>query len=218
MLNYGLPALRIGRSMAFESESVSDADSLRNRYLELLSIGASTSEPLWSAAWHLIVTDPWYQDQLYYCARKVLRANGASLDWIDDIQHDAMLILARHLRRSADMRLDRQRAELHFPQWLRTIIVRDCREAWRRIHRLWTQQGTLYEGNDPIARNSCLDLRIDLQMSLDKIGEPDATVVTLFANRFTLEEIASKTGLRYWQAHYVLKRGLERLRDLLARD
>ena len=185
---------------------------LKEAYLARLKNPAASSP---AELWRLFARDRWFQGQLEARARKALWARVGRLDWLDDVKHEALLILAKKLAKTPDLRVKLEIVDRTFPAWIGAILERACGEAirqLRRIHRL--QLGAL----DSIAdeRTENLDERIDLWLALDQQPEPYRTVLLLSAQGRSIQEIADQLKLTYWETYARLHAGLSRLRWRLA--
>lgn len=188
---------------------------LRDRFLELVSIPHDVAPNRWVEIWHVLVGHPWYREQLASVARNILRNSGASLQWQEDIEHDAILLLARRVRKTSDLGIDPARAEQHFAGWMRTIITRDCRDALRKLRR---QSSPNIEMPDRIPARDQQNLResrVDLAVALNQLEEQDRKLLVLHSNGLTVLQVAVELGLTYWEAYGAFHRALQRLRRLL---
>lgn len=189
---------------------------LKDRFLQLLD--SQTPAVDWRLVWRLLVEHPWYQSQLDYCATWVLRSGKAPHQWLDDLRQDAILLLARTLRQRPDLGIDRCRANDKFAPWLRTIIVRDCREALRRMRRLHRRETALPQQPPTVDRRQQLDVQIDLSMAIDALANPDRTLVSMYLHGYSVKEIARRLQRNYGSTNYELRRVMagfqERVRKL----
>lgn len=188
---------------------------LRDRFLSALAEPDAEPSKRWLEIWQLVVSHPWYQQQLASAARSVLRGSGVSLQLQKDIEHDSMTLLARRLRKSAGLGIDPVRAERHFAGWMRTIISRDCRDAVRKLRR---QSAASLQRPDHLPASEervQRETRIDLAMALDRLGGQERAVLTLYSAGYTLLQIAEKLGLTFWETHGAFHRALKRVRRLL---
>ena len=182
---------------------------LRMEFLDLVNHPAS-----WTEVWQFLVDSDVYQDQLGRCARFALHAGGAPKEWQDDIRQDALLLLARQLQRSTDLGYDADRPASEFGGWLRTILTRQSREAIRCMRRRHQRDSVLEEsGANEIELT--LDAAIDMRQAIDQLCEPDRTIMFLSQSGWSLQEIADKLGMTYWQVQYARKAGLTRLQATL---
>src|ERR1043166_6976415 len=76
----------------------------------------------WRTVWGLIVDDYWFQDQLAACAYKLAQRRSGHRESPDDVRQEAMTLLGRQLRKCSNLRIDQDRAALHFAQWMRGIV------------------------------------------------------------------------------------------------
>lgn len=188
---------------------------LRDKFLGAL-LQQEDSERMWLEIWRLLVQHPWYQAELRCCAQRVLWRGRAPLAWQKEVEHDAMLVLARELRHAPDLGLDYARAEDEFAAWLGTIIRRDCQQALRRLRRVYRPGEALPEdlpeGHDGNRR----EVWIDIQAAVNHLNDPARTVVALYSKGLSVRQIAAELELSYWPVYRALRRGLEELRRLLS--
>ena len=190
---------------------------LKGRFLRLVGGSAAEGGPVWWRVWRLFVEHAWYQQLLDQCVSMVMTRRSAPPGWLDDVKQDAILLLARDLRRTTDLNVDHDRVEAHFEPWMRTITMRHCQQALRGMRRKaeWTADEAaagLFGGDD--RRHQAA--RIDVQAALDRLRQPDRTVLSLLAEGWSGKEIAAELGITYPKMNYSLRRGIRRLRILLA--
>lgn len=188
---------------------------LKDAFLSKLSESQMHEPGLWIEIWRLVIVHPWYQGELSACAERVVRRSGMPDQWIDEIKHDAMLLLARTLRHAPDLHVDREQVDQKFPGWMGTIVLRDCREALRRMRRAHTRSIPIGDAEVAVDGRSDIELQIDLSMAVDRLEDPERTVVTLFSYDVPVTEIATELNLGYWKTYRILQRGLQQLRELL---
>ena len=188
---------------------------LRTRFLAVLSAGPPARVGLWLDVWRVFVGHPRYRAVVEAAARRLLARRHAPPEWREDVEHDAMLLLARTLRRAPDLHVDQARVEERFPGWVGTIVARDCLQALRRLRTLSGRTSPLGRRDPADPRAARLDARrdarIDLSLALDRLPEPDRGVLTLYAKGHTVREAADALGLSYARAYGALRRGRERL-------
>lgn len=207
---------------ASHSSSVGDApdssswQDLRDRYLEALSRPSADRPGRWLEIWRLFIEHPWYQQELQSCARAVLRSGGAPSEWQKDVEHDAMLLLVRKLRKRPDLGIDPVRAQKHFRGWMGTIITRDCRDALRRLRRLYSPSADVPKQQPAADRGPQCEARVELSLAVEQLDDPERAVLLLYANGLTIRRIAAELDLGYWRTYRAFRTGLEQLRRLLA--
>lgn len=188
---------------------------LRDRFLSACSERDRESPTRWLEIWYLLLAHPWYREQLASAARSVLQSSRCSFEWRDDVEHEAIVLLARRLRRNPNLGIDPVLAKQHFAGWLRTVITRDCRDALRKLRR---------ESSPALPLSDCLsasdervqrETRIDLAIALDQLGEQERVILVLYSKGFTLRQVAEKLDLTFWRTYSSHHRGLKRLRQLL---
>ncbi len=188
----------------------SDHEDLKQRFLK-----AVEDCWRWEETWSLFIAHPWYQTTLQAQARRILRQQQLPISWHEDVQQEAMLLLARTLRRRADLGIDRQQAHQRFAGWMGTIITRDCQEAVRQMRRHFAREQTLPE-TDPLGLSQLpLDAKIDVSMATQEMEDPERTVLTLWAEGLSVADVAQRLGLSYHRTHYLWRRAIRQLRALL---
>jgi len=196
-----------------ESPSCGD---LRKRYLSLL--GAPPTDSSWRTIWHLFITHAWFQERLDRCTRNVLRAAFLPDQWTDDVKQDVMVRLADKLQRIPDLKLDRAQAETRFAGWLHTIILRDCRMVVRQLRRLHCRTLPLLEdrvGDDP---STTLDARLDFQDALKELDDPELSATLLYAQGYTIREIAASLGFSSSKASRIIRHAITDVARKLQHD
>lgn len=166
-------------------------------------------------AWRLLVEHPWFLAQLERCARRVLKRSGAPSAWQVDIEQHAILLLAQKLQKMPDLGIDAALADRHFTGWLATIVTRDCRQALRRLQRLHGHSEELPQEHPAIDDRVRREDRVDLNLALAQMDAPERTVITLWTNGHSVQQISIRVHLSYGQTYRIFTRGLKSLRRIL---
>lgn len=193
---------------------MSSTDSWRNLRDQFLvaALEAKKMKGGWLAVWRLCVEHPWYRSELTACAAEITARNDLPREWRCDIEHDAMLFLAQKLRKDPGLGVDPVRAERHFAAWMGTIVRNDCRTAARRLRRSARDQ-PLPSYLPAADREAEQAARIDVRLLIDRLDDPERTILHLAADGLALREIASRLGLSYWQVWRAYRGGVGRLRE-----
>ena len=176
---------------------------LRHRFLALLD--SAPSETLWKEIWTLFVSHQWVHIRLERCARTALRGSYMSEQWLDDVKQDVYVRLAGKLQRSLDLNLDRAKAEVHFAGWLNTILLRDCQMAVRQLRRLYCRTLPLLEDRTGADPTTSIDARIDFNRALDRLDDAESSVMVLYAQGYTIREIAAAVGFSNSKAYRLIR-------------
>lgn len=186
---------------------------LRDRFLAMVSQPEPDEDapPRWLAVWHLLIEHPWYREQLSAAAGSVLRGGGYSLQWREDIEHDAILLLARQLRKAPDLYVDPLRAERHFAGWMRTITGRACKDALRQLRRKSTTDIPSPELLPAREQRAGRDALIDLAEALEQFDEKTRAVLLLHSKGLAFRRIATELELSHWDVFSTYHKGLEKL-------
>jgi hypothetical protein len=83
------------------------------------------------AFWSRLVSTSWYQENLHKCARRALRRSNSPPQWLDDLKHDAMLLLARQLAHAHDGSTAASHTKSRACLFAATLG--HCREALKRM-------------------------------------------------------------------------------------
>ncbi len=189
-------------------------DDLRRRFLHYAEATRTPAGADWREGWQLVVQDPWYQDQLARFTCKIVGHQRPQRDWLEEVRHEAMALLARQFERAPDLHLDPHRAERQFAAWMRTIIYRTCQEAFRRLLRLYGCSGELPKCGVVDPRNLAMETHAELNMAIDQLTEPQRSVLTLYAKGYSLREIAVQLELQYGATCRACRRGIAALRAM----
>ncbi len=176
---------------------------LRDKFLAAL--GDDLPEGEWLVLWRLFVEHPWYQEQLDLLAGCLVRRLGGVRPAIEDVKQDAILVLARKLRSTPDLHIDRDRAQHHFAGWMATIIRSDCLEALRRLRKPQPLSNDVVNEDRSPDRSVDLEARIDLSMLLDQLPDPQRTIVILHHKGWQISEIADELKFSYWKVRRLLQ-------------
>ena len=189
-------------------------EQLKQAFLARLHTPSSASSA--TETWRLFADDPWFQQLLETRARRALLSRAGRLDWLGDVKHEALLALARQLAKTPDLRVNLDLVNQTFPGWIGAIIDRACGDAIRwlaRLHRL--QAETLEKIADPVDRLAA-DTRIDVSVAIGLQEEPYRTLLFLSAKGYSIQEIADRLDLTYWETYRRLNAGIARVRRRLS--
>lgn len=175
-------------------------------FLTTLSQSPTTNLPLWKQ----IVLDPWYRSQLKICSLRVSRHKRGVIA-SEDIQQEAMLLLARSLTRRPHLGFTPHQKLEFFSRWMKTIIVHDCRQAARRLRR-GPETIPLDETDEPHDFFDRLDRRIDLDSCLRTLPPEERFIVQQYRLGHSLEETADWLSISVATAHRRFQRGLALLK------
>jgi DNA-directed RNA polymerase specialized sigma24 family protein len=188
-------------------------EDLRDQFFRALDEKAPEGTALWHQVWRVLLSHPWYQDELRRAAFRTLRPARLHLQWIDDVKQEAMLLLARDLRHSADLHVDRAAAEEHFAAWLRKIIMRHCQQAARSMRRAQRRAGLQQAEVLAAASKSLpLDSILDLALAIRKLPKASRRVLLLRLRGWGIVEITQRVHRCQTEVHRALAKGLSKLR------
>jgi RNA polymerase sigma factor (sigma-70 family) len=186
-------------------------DELRVQFFTALDRPGDRSHR-WLVIWRIFVEHPWYQAELDRAASRLVWKAQAPSDLIDDIQQDAMLLLGRHLQKSADLNVDRALAAEHFSGWLGAIIARDCAQVMRRrSRRRRARRGVRVDEaavESAPARPAMIEELLDLAAAFDTLTDEHREVLLLRLHGLRLAEIAERLNISYWKAQRALRTDL----------
>lgn len=188
------------------------ADDLRDRLLSELEACGDSPQAGYRRLWRLIVQHPWYRRQLHLCAKRLLRG-ARQRQWLEDLKHEAMLLLADELQRCPDLNLSRA---VTAGGWLRTILWRHC---WQALQTLREQAA---EFDEPLPGDLVAEVDdrwtelLDLQEVLETLEEDDHVLLALYAEGYTLRSISELMDCSYWQCRLRLRQALRKVRRWLA--
>lgn len=188
---------------------------LRNRFLDACSETDGESPGRWLDMWYLLLAHPWYQEQLASAARSILRSNRCPFQWQADIEQEAIVRLARRMKKMPSLGIDPAQAKQHFAGWMRTIITHDCRDGLRKLCRESRHSLPLPDSFPASEDRVQKETRVDLAVALDQLGEQESAVLLLYSKGFTLRQVGEILDLSFWRTYRAYHSGLERLRQLL---
>lgn len=195
------------------------AEDLRRKFTDLLEQDFEEPNRRWLAIWHLFLKHPWYDAQLKGCAQYVRSQYGLPPDQVDDIEQSARLLLGKSLQRAPDLHVDPKRAKSHFEPWLRTIILRDCRQAVRSLKDRRVSDTPV---PDDLPYESPEFLHVELaeafHTAVQQLSQRQRLVVLLVGKDMSWVEIAEQAGVSERQVRRDYERGIERLRWILRID
>lgn len=178
----------------------------------LVRLSAST----WFSLWRLFLDDAWFRAELAKHARSVLRIRGLPLEWHEDVQQEAMLLLANKLRKLPSLGLDQDGLYQKFPHSIGVIIRNECRQATKRLRRLYRSGSRLphdtgFPSTLPLSATDGQWLEVSL--AIDELGDRERSVLRLCQLGCPIQEVADRLGLTYWEAYRAYGRGIAQLRD-----
>ena len=163
--------------------------------------------------WRLIVEHPWYQAQLKRISHRVVRGSSGVVS-TEDIQQEAILLLARSCQRRPDLRIRADQTPEQFSRCMRTIILHDCRQALRRLRR-GPDEVPLDEICLAVETRVPIDMAIDLDERLDKLSGKQQWVVRQYLHGRSLAEISEILGVGTTTVHRTLQSAIHSLRPFL---
>ena len=189
---------------------------LADRFAELVASDSHDRAP-WHEVWQLLIGAPCFQYELQERASGFVRGLRLPPDWVGDVVQDVILILARQLRASGDLHVDRQRLPDGFATWMRSIIRRTCLEALRTPRRQRQRVVRLPEEDAFLERDSIAmrDERLDLRLAVEELAEPRRTMLLLYDKKVPLAEIATCLGLSTAAVNREVKQGIVDLKEML---
>lgn len=190
---------------------------LKDQFERALQESNQTRDAKWGAIWTLFIQHPWYTSELRRTALRVIQESGAPMDWLEDIENDAILLLGQSLDRALDLNMNTRRAKDHFPAWLARIIRNDCLQALRRYRRSYIRNVELREEHLAIVRRSSVEVKIDMIFALELLSSAEREVFVLRLLGWSIEEIATGSGVGYARMYRIVQRVENAVRRALGR-
>lgn len=131
---------------------------------------------------------PWFRCQLDRSARKVSNQWRLLTGSEDDVRQEALLRFASMLKRNPTLGYFATRGS--YAAYLGRLIQRCCQHGGRRLHPKG-QRLELVENLVQVDRQSQLDQRLDLNDMLNRVSQPQQSVLRMKLEGWSLEEIAS---------------------------
>lgn len=210
-----IPSDWLGRFSAGIVQSAPPSSFVSKKVLLLpLARRSAFAEGDWQEIWRRIAADPWFQAEVELCAAQAVRRGGAKREDAADVASGANLIIADELRVSPDLHVDVDRAEPNFTGWMGTIIRHACSKALARM-RPFAPASPLLGVETTGDESATRDLRIDVLAAIDKLGEPERSIMLLRLDGRSLIEAAFVLGIPYKRADYACQRGLRHLERAL---
>jgi RNA polymerase sigma factor (sigma-70 family) len=180
-------------------------EDLRTTFIDVVQ--RSTT---WRDVWHFLSEHDFYKRQLRSCVRRTMRETGVPMDWLDDIEQEAISLLSRQLQSRRDLHYQPTRPPAEFSRWMRTILFNQSREAIRKIRRKLGRELPL--DVDPLdGRVEQIAEEIDVRNAYDQLDEDTRAIMTLHYSGFTLREIANQSGVSYDHVLDVHRKGREKM-------
>ena len=199
------------------SSAAAPWEPLLNRFLALIG-PTSEPAPLWLDVWQLLLEDDWCRSELRRHAQSVLRVPASRRDQLDDLEQDAIIVLAQSLKQTPDLHADRSRLADSFPAWLGTILLNCCRMALRVAYEDEQTSPLTDEPVDPSPPPDMDEARLALVKLIDELEEPQHSVLLLASEGYSRRQIAELLGRPYDQVRKSWKRGVEQLKRRLRRS
>ncbi len=138
--------------------------------------------------------------------RNLMRRFSGDATQADDLSQQVFLQAWRKIRQLKD--------PTRFGGWLKQIAVNEWLQYLRRNDPL---RGASDERDVPLATTDSRNVTIDLDGALSTLPGPvSACIVLSYYERMTHEEIAELTGIKLGTVKSHIRRGSERLREMLA--
>jgi RNA polymerase sigma factor (sigma-70 family) len=197
--------------MSDASDGVPPWSRLCEQFLALASSERTSSRQVWL----LFTRDEWYRGDVSRRARRVLAGSGAPAAWQEDVEHEVYLALEVALRRRPDLGVHRERVQRCFRAWLRRHTDNACRNAICKLRRLYRSGGPLPEelpARRSLGEQRLADLRVELRSILDGLPDPERTLLSLYADGRSAQEIARRLGLPHGTVWRRIGKAIVRLR------
>lgn len=180
-------------------------EDLRTTFIDVVQ--RSTT---WRDVWHFLSEHDFYKRQLRSCVRRTMRETGVPMDWLDDIEQEAISLLSRQLQSRRDLHYQPTRPPAEFSRWMRTILFNQSREAIRKIRRKLGRELPL-DVDALDGRVEQIAEEIDVRNAYDQLDEETRAIMTLHYSGFTLREIANQSGVSYDRVLDVHRKGREKM-------
>jgi RNA polymerase sigma factor (sigma-70 family) len=176
-------------------------------------------DPNWAGTWRTLLEDEAFRQELRIRARQTLHAHRAPRFWLEDVEQEAVVVLAEWLHASPTLNADPVRLHATFAAWLGVIVRNACRWAYHRIRDLHFQEDTWrHEYDLAYSDEDDLDRRIDVSLLLPRLDPHTRAVLRLFDQGRPVTEIAESLAMPYQHAYRRLQRGLSQLRGFMEID
>jgi DNA-directed RNA polymerase specialized sigma24 family protein len=126
-----------------------------------------------------------------------------------------MAVLARQFEAASDLHVDVRLAEQSFAPWMRRIILRTCQEALRRLRRLYASATDLPQAELLDAHSRPPERRLELTLVIDRLAEPERSILVLAARGCNLREIAWRLRMDYGDTCQAWHSAAKRVRSWL---
>ena len=177
-----------------------------------IALRSAEGQADWLAIWRVLLEDAWFRAEIGTHAFTIILSKQLPGHWLEDVEHDAMLILARELRKAADLYVDPKRLD-EFGAWLGTIIDNACLEAVRTPRRRRSKRRKLQQAEEVIDPNSLEHHYVDLPAAIAKLNEPTRSIMGLYKEGFRLVKIAEMLALPYETVRREKRKGVRQLRE-----
>lgn len=161
--------------------------------------------------WQIFANSEFYREQLSACAKISLMETGAPKSWADDIVQEAMILLARQLRRRSDLGYQLGRPPEQFASWFRTILFRQCHETIRSYRRKHGRDLPLELASVSLPPE-VIEQKLDVRAAIKSLDEPHRTIMFMSYNDLSLREIADCLQITYDKVRNARKQGRAILR------
>jgi RNA polymerase sigma factor (sigma-70 family) len=195
------------------------AERLHESYLALL-----VAAPFDAAGpRQLFFSDPWYHSELRRIATALVGRRAAWRGRVDDLVHDALLLMARNLERRPDLGFDHGRPTDEFACRLRSIIRNHLLQALRRERRQMPPQAD-FENHVDTDRRVVTAARVrrrerqlarDAIELLDALPEPISGVLKLHFDQVPSGTISQRLGFSRWRVRQMIAAGMAEIRNAM---
>ena len=166
----------------------------------------------WTEILELIYNNRSFKKKLSSAAAKTARRSRLPHQAKEDIQQEALYLLANALKENPSLGYDRGRGD--FSRFLGTVIFNSCKQSYRGLYqRERFDRLTDFNFNGAYDTRQLDDERMDLAVALASIDEPQVTVLELFADGFSVREISEQMKYSRRSTYRLLNSGLDELRE-----
>ena len=166
----------------------------------------------WADVLEVLYKNRHFQDKLRTSANKAARRFKLPSGATEDIAQEALVLLGELMARDASLGYDPGRGD--FGGFIATVLSNCCQRSRRRLFRRHIQSLDETEFEPEYNKTPDYDQHLDLHAALEQISEPYRSVLTMFCDGFSINEIAKAMNRTNRTIYRWMNLGTKQVREI----
>lgn len=192
-------------------ENPESPDRLKAVFQKVAGGGEPKSD--WAELWQTMLDDPWLRAEVVLRAKRFVMSSGLEKHVSDDVAQQVLVLLAAKLAADPSLHAKAELLPESFDAWMGTILDHACREAARMLKAYHPGHAKLSATSATVEEWRAIQRRFDVAAAVTKLEGQQRSVMLLYLQGCTREEIGAALDLSYKQVVYAIdaaKRKLKR--------